>query len=832
LWKIQKPQKNKHPMNRFLKSTTTILSALAVMATSSPATSVTWDGGGSDGLWATPTNWNPDGVPLAADNVVVGSSATVTGATNVFRSLAIQAGASVTLAQDTNSTNNIAIDGTLSRTDGVLRLGGAYLDLTATGSLGAGVNWLDTFNSTMSFTDGAAFGNPNMGFEHKGTNVFNYTLSATGFKTLIAGGLYSGTYYGGTAATWSNVTYNIDVSDYDLSNGTVVTLVDYASGTLPGNFATDAHINIYAGGSGLNPKVTFNTSTSALIVTFPKVWAGGASGSWATATNWDPQQIPLAADDVIVGSNAAVTDGTDVFSTLEIQAGAKVTMGPLSNGFLSGKTLNVAGTLDYVGVFRPYSTLNLSGGLGSNITFLDAGNATMSFTDGASFGNPGMSFQQHTNIFNYTLSATGFTTLRAAHMYGDNWSNVTYNIDISNYNLSSGTIVTLAQYGGTSIAGNFADAHVNIIAGSSGLTPIVTYSSNALIVQFTKVWDGGASGSWATATNWNPDQIPLAADKVQVGSNAAVADGTSTFSDLEIQAGATVTMVTDMSSSNYVKVAGTLNRAGVHRLNGAKIDLTGTGSLGAGITWFDTNGCTINFTDGASFGNPSMTFEHKATNTFGYTLSTTGFTTIIAGNLYSGSGATWANATYNINISAYDISHGGTITLVDYSGHSAAFDGTFNPTVNINAGSSGLTATLAFDKVNSKLVLTIPTGNAYDSWVTTNGVTGGKLGDDDNDGLKNLEEYAFGTNPRASNGSPIHNSINGSGNIELSATKGSAAGADSATTYGVEASFDLLTWTTNGVTITTNDATHLVASYTGPPAAPAGKVFLRVVISN
>ena len=596
-------------MQRSLKTASTILSTLAVLGATAHAATPVWNGGAS-GSWATATNWNPVGVPLAADNVVVGSSAAVTDATNVFTSLDIQAGAAVTMVTDMNQSNTVKVEGTLNRAGGVYRLGHTNIELTGTGSLGAGITWLDTFDSTMSFTDGASFGNPNMGFEHKGTNVFNYTLSATGFRTLIAGGLYSGTYYGGSAATWSNVTYNIDVSNYNLSNGTVVTLVDYASGTLPGNFATDAKVNIIAGSSGLNPKVTFNTSTSALIVTFPKVWDGGAAGSWATATNWNPDQVPLAADEVIVGSNASVTDGTSTFSRLEIQAGAKVTMGPLANGFLSGKTLKVAGTLDYVGVFRPYSTLNLSGSLGTNITFLDTGSSTMTFTDGASFGNPSMPFQQNANVFNYILSPTGFTTLHAGSLYGSSWSAVTYNIDISNYNPSNGTIVTLAQYGGRNIAGNFADAHVNVIAGSSGLTP-----------------------------------------------------------------------------------------------------------------------------------------------------------------------------------------------------------------------------TLAFDAVNSKLVLNFAT-NAYDSWATTNSVTGGKLGDDDNDGLSNLVEYAFGTNPHASNGSPIHLATNGSGNLELSATKGAAAGVDSATTYGVEASFDLRTWTTNGVTITTNDATHLVASYAGPPAAPAGKVFLRAVISN
>ena len=810
------------------------ISLLAMMAATSQA-AITWDGEGGDGLWATPENWDSDSVPISTDDVVVGLSATVTSATNVFSNLEIQSGASVALASDTGASNRITVAGTLGRNGGVLRLNGADIELTATGKLAAGITFLDTNNGTMTFANGAAFANPNMGFEHKGTNVFNYTLATTGFTTLVAGGLYSGN-NGSGAATWSNVTYNIDVSNYDLSNGTVVTLADYASGNLPGNFATDATVNITTGSSGLNPKVTFNTSTSSLIVRFPKIWDGGAAGSWATAANWNPDQLPLAADEVIVGSSAAVTNCTNAFSRLDIEAGASVTMIADS---ASSNTIKVAGTLNRVGVHRLNGAkveLTATGKLGTGITFLDTNGGKMSFTSGAAFGNPTMSFEHKgTNTFNYTLSPTGFTPMVAGSLFGTAWANSTYNIDVSNYDINNGTIVTLADYTSPGIPVTF-NPTVNFITGSSGLNPKLTFnaSTSSLIVRFPKIWDGGAAGSWATATNWNADQLPIAADEVIVGSSAAVTDGANAFTSLDIQAGASVSMIADSGASNTIKVAGTLDRSGgVYRLNGAKIELTETGSLGSGITFLDTNGGKMSFANGASFGNPNMDFEHKGTNTFTYTLSPAGFTTMIAGTLRDGAGAVWANATYNIDISAYTISNGGTITLVDYAGHTTAFNGTFDPTVNIIAGSSGLTGTLAFDTATSKLVLTIPTGaGAYGDWATLKGVTGGKLEDDDKDSLTNLEEYAWGTEPGTPNGNPIAGSTNGSGHLEISATKGAEAGADASTTYVVKASFDLVNWTTAGVTTTTNNATNLVASYTGPAVPPAGKVFLRVFLTN
>jgi hypothetical protein len=41
----------------------------------------------------------------------------------------------------------------------------------------------------------------------------------------------------------------------------------------------------------------------------------------------------------------------------------------------------------------------------------------------------------------------------------------------------------------------------------------------------------------------------------------------------------------------------------------------------------------------------------------------------------------------------------------------------------------------------------VVTATDYDNWETANGVTGGANDDDDNDGLTNFEEYAFGTDP-------------------------------------------------------------------------------------
>ena len=62
--------------------------------------------------------------------------------------------------------------------------------------------------------------------------------------------------------------------------------------------------------------------------------------------------------------------------------------------------------------------------------------------------------------------------------------------------------------------------------------------------------------------------------------------------------------------------------------------------------------------------------------------------------------------TFNLDVSNYEVSNGTTVELIDYSGHDSAYGGTFNPTVNLTAGDSGLSGTLSFDTASSKVIYT------------------------------------------------------------------------------------------------------------------------------
>lgn len=454
-----------------------------------------------------------------------------------------------------------------------------------------------------------------------------------------------------------------------------------------------------------------------------RTWDGGGNGSnWTDMLNWNPDGTTGSSDNLTVGSGISVTNGQSTFATLEIQTNASVTI----TEFLgSGQTLSVAGTLNRSGsgVLRlGGATLNLSGHLGSAVTFLDMSGGSINFTNGATFDNTGMSFEHKGNsTFSFKVTAGGFKTLTAGFLNSGNnglfyaaWSNVTYNVDISDYDLRSGLRIVLMDFSGHSavFGSNFNTAKVNINTGSSGLTANLSFdtttSSLVLTFPYPLTWNGNNGSDWMDRMNWTPTNLPSVSDTVLIKSGATVTNGQSSFATLEIQTNATVKLSAATGQSGLgvrsLTVAGTLglDGGGVLRLNGATINLSGR--LGSGITWLDMNLGSINFRDGATFDNSSMSFEHKGNNTFGYTLSTNGFKTIVAGNLASGNSAAWSNVTYNIDVSAYTGPRAINMTLVDYSSQDTIFTNTFNPKVTITGLDGG---SLSFDKTTSKLILRV-----------------------------------------------------------------------------------------------------------------------------
>ena len=451
------------------------------------------------------------------------------------------------------------------------------------------------------------------------------------------------------------------------------------------------------------------TNTNAVSV----IWDGGAGdGLWTSSTNWSGDTAPVAGDTITIDNGDTVNIPGNVF---DLPAG--ITVNVSGNSQISNA---VAAARLYGGM-----TFNFAPGSGISGAYIDLYNGTFNFDNGAYFIPVAIQHRGNTT-YGITFGTNGFTTLTPGHLFdagSEVWSNVTFNIDYSNYDIAHGNTVELFDYAGhnTNYNGAF-NPSVQVTAGSSGLSGALSFdtSNSKILYTFNSgsntvdvTWDGEAGDDlWTSPANWSGDVLPSSSNAVSIGLAASVTNGQNDFATLEIEAGAAVTFSEYTVSGNVITNAGSINYDGVYRLTGApEITLTASGSFGSDITFLDTQGATINFEDGASFANPSMSFEHRHANEFGYKLSETGFTTLHAGTLYAGSGANWSNVTFNINVSEYNYSNGLSLVLADFSSHVSAFDGTFNPIVHI-IETNGLGGELSFDTVLSQLILTIdPPGN-------------------------------------------------------------------------------------------------------------------------
>jgi hypothetical protein len=161
------------------------------------------------------------------------------------------------------------------------------------------------------------------------------------------------------------------------------------------------------------------------------------------------------------------------------------------------------------------------------------------------------------------------------------------------------------------------------------------------------------------------------------------------------------------------------------------------------------------------------------------------------------------------------------LTTVLTPGKPQAVEGSTN---NTNALARRPDATTPFDP--AAFVAQAPTpgstnvsgAGGYAEWAAGFPGLGARTSDPDFDGLVNVLEYALGGNPLVPNTAILPQvALGPSGKPRLTISKGSQAAADSALTYQVESSTTLATgsWTTNDVTIITDNATTLVAEYSG-----------------
>jgi len=507
------------------------LNANAGSVTSPVTADVTWDGGGTDNLWTTASNWSGNTLPVDGDTVAIANGDTVDIPGNYWD---LPTGVTINVSGNSQIVNNIA----------AARL---YGGMTFNFSSGSGMSgaYIDLQNGILNFEDGATF-TPNS-IQHRLTTIYGLTLSSTGFTTLTPGILRQG-----TDEDWGDVTFNLDVSNYEVSNGTTVELIDYSGHDSAYGGTFNPTVNLTAGDSGLSGTLSFDTASSKVIYTFD--------------------------------SEAVTTTYTITF-------------------------INVDDT------------------------------ETTQTVDGGEVATPPAGVDTATRTF------TGWPT---------------------------------------------------ILAATADATYTALYDVNAATADV--IWDGGgADNLWTTAANWSGDTLPTTNQIVEI-SNGDTVDMPG--NDWTLPAGVTVNVSGNSQIVNTVAAA---------RLYGA---MTFNFSSGSGISgaYIDLQSGILNFEDGATFTPNSI--QHRLTTTYGLTFSSTGFTTLTPGVQYQGTDEDWSDVTFNIDVSAYDTSNGLSIVLMDFASHTGDFGGSFNPTVNLTAGDTGLSGTLSFDTASSKVILLVdPPGN-------------------------------------------------------------------------------------------------------------------------
>ena len=379
------------------------------------ATDFVWDGPAT-GNWSTNTNWDTDTAPDNSGTITIGSGNTVTyDSSDFFLS---------------NAT--LDLDGELTRA-GVLRLSGSTINVGSTGVISGGFR--DLNNGTLNFQDGAQFTASN--WEQKGTNVFDFELSSTGFTAL-------------TPTTFNNsgsptTTYTADLASYSGATQDV-TLVDFTNSSLNNaTFTGGGQYTLSIDNAGSNAaRLYYDDATEAIMLGINQTvtWTGGgANNLLSTAANWNApdNKAPITNDTLLINNGDTVAHGNNLsFNTTINLVGSELTTdGSVIR--LNNSTINVDAASTLSGAFWDLD--------GASIVFEDGAQATMTSWE-----------QKDLNSFTYELGAYDFTTLTPTNFFIGNGSltgdiaNATYIADFSNFanwslsNLGSNSI-TLMDFG-------------------------------------------------------------------------------------------------------------------------------------------------------------------------------------------------------------------------------------------------------------------------------------------------------------------------------------------------------------------------------------------------
>ncbi|HET6884554.1 MAG TPA: hypothetical protein VFI31_30650, partial [Pirellulales bacterium] len=430
----------------------------------------------------------------------------------------------------------------------------------------------------------------------------NYTQTSTGTLAVDIGGTTVGTQYdrlaiGGTASMSGSFNSRL-VNGFSPSGGQSFTPLTY--GSFSGGYsANSVYIQSVVGTAVLpaNPVLGATSMTISAQTTGTDYWTGNAhDGLWATAGNWShgtptggTQQVPVATDDVVIGSG---------FSTISLPTQASTTVNSVTAS--SPLSLPNAAKL-FLSAPSSFSDVSISTG-----TLTDSSNMSVSgaltWTSGTIGGTGTLTVGTSGTI---SLSTNGTMDLNTQLV---NQGTATISASASLSTTGGGLFTnqgTVNAASGPIISTNFDNQATGIVNVTQGATFSGAFTTNEGTVNATSgtLWLEGSSTTSGTFS------VSASATVELFGTNAVftAASAITGAGTLDINTnGASDSLAGSVSIASVVAAVGTVTIDGTYNVSGS------TSNSGANLTFnpdatLTSLGSALNISNGTTTINTSQT---------------------------------------------------------------------------------------------------------------------------------------------------------------------------------------------------------------------------------
>ena len=576
----------------------------------------------------------------------------------------------------------------------------------------------------------------------------------------------------------------VDLSSYDISNGTTLILADYGTlldgpyfaVTLTSGWTGTVDFTYDQGGGDLAVALT------NIVAPLPLITSTTTNGVFNVPATWVGGVVPVSStDSVVLASVVTLTSDFIIGNGQSLTAATTSGLLSLGAGHL---TVATGGTLDLVTVAANMT----ESGAGGHFTIEPAAIAKVD-----RYWNDETS---PSYINEWIADADGVTTFEVAGSFALRGTNSELRVDLSNYDTANGDTLVLASYGNLALqnqaAGDNGWATITLTAGWSADLDLTTGNEirliNIVAPSLPITWDNSGTGNWTDGTKWVGDVAPVTGD----GKDVDIDFGTGNY---DVNFNTTYTVESGQTLESGSRQTGfhpeLAFQVGSHLTlaTGGTIDLAFMRPRATAAFTIEA-GATLN-TDiyGLAIQRLDITYEADAV----------GVTT------WNNSGVFDPRLDHLIlDLSSYDTANGGTLVLVDYGTLGADYE---FASVSMTEGWSGTIDYVYDTDGNGDLAIAltniqfgadpVTSNGTLESWldlyslVTSGDYEAADLLDSDSDGRLNWEEYQDGTDPTGVGvAAPIAFTL-------VDATDGSAdmltfSAPD--TTWVIEASTDNVEW--------------------------------------